>query len=307
MKALVIGGNGFIGSHLVDRLVDDNWQVTVLDLYERRYDPIPPSVRFIRGDLSQAYLIREALVGVDVVFHLAWATIHEVANQDPSADVNANLMPSLQLIETAHRARVKRFVFPSSGGTVYGPAKSLPIHETYPKRPINAYGVTKLAFEKYLHMYHHLHGFDYAVVRPSVPYGPRQNPLGRQGAAAVFMHRIAHEQPIAIWGDGRISRDYFYIADLVDALVRCGERPLDEHRVFNIGGAEEVSLLKLITAIEQTVGKKAKIDFYPARDFDAPRIVLDTGRAREYLGWSPQISLSEGLARTWVWMSENVD
>ncbi|MCP5097452.1 MAG: NAD-dependent epimerase/dehydratase family protein, partial [Chloroflexi bacterium] len=294
-------------SHLVNRLVTDKWQVTVLDLYERRYDNIPDSVRFIRGDLSQAYLIREALIGIDVVFHLAWATIHEVANQDPSADVNANLIPSLQLIETAHQAKVKRFVFPSSGGTVYGPVKTLPIHETYPKRPINAYGVTKLAFEKYLHMYHHLHGFDYAVVRPSVPYGPYQNPLGRQGAPAIFMHRIVNEQPIAIWGDGRISRDYFYVSDLVDAFVACGTEPLGEHRVFNIGGAEEVSLLDLIEAIEQIVGKKAIINFHPARDFDAPRIVLDTGRAREYLSWTPQVNLHDGLERTWAWMSKNVD
>lgn len=307
MRALVIGGNGFIGSHLVDRLVEQGWDVTVLDLYERRYDSLPEGVHFIRGDLNQAYLVREAVTGVQVVFHLAWATIHEVSNQDLAADVTTNLIPTIHLLEACSNAGIRRIVFTSSGGTVYGPAQTWPIPETHPQNPLNGYGITKLAVEKYLYMFHHLYGLDYTILRPSVPYGPRQNPLARQGAVAVFLYRVAHGLPLTIWGDGSVTRDYFYIADLVEALLACAKPELGEQRIFNIGGAEEVSLLQLVRQIEETVGQKARLEYAPARQFDVSRIVLDTRLARQELGWQPQVSLPQGLAQTWKWMSASID
>ncbi len=306
MKALVIGGNGFIGSHLVDKLVESGWNVTVYDLHERRYDPVPASVDFVRGDLSQSFLVREALAGVDVVFHLAWATIHEVSNQDPAADVKANLIPSIQLLEACCQADVRKVVFTSSGGTVYGPARELPIRETHPQNPINGYGITKLAVEKYLHMFKHLNGLDYAILRPSVPYGPRQNPLGRQGAVAVFLYRVAQELPVTIWGDGSVTRDYFYISDLADALITVAEQDLDQYRIFNIGGAEEISLVQLLERIEEAVGKKAIVAYKPSRKFDASRIVLDTALAKVNLNWQPKVTLAQGLAQTWDWMQTTI-
>lgn len=301
MHALVVGGNGFIGSHLVDGLLARGWRVSVLDIAERRWDAMPPGVRFVRGDIGDPYLIREALIGANVVYHLAWTTIHETANQDPVADVQFNLAPAIRLIE-ACRTAAPRFVFISSGGTVYGPARQLPIPETHPRNPITAYGVSKLAVEKYVQMYHHIAGLDYAVLRPSVPYGPRQNPLGKQGAINVFLHRVAHGLPIDIWGDGSISRDFFYISDLVDALVAAGQQPLDEQRTFNIGGATEISLQQALEVIERVVGRRAIVNRQPARPFDAPRIVLDTSLARETLGWQPRVGFEEGVARTWNWI-----
>lgn len=302
MHALVVGGNGFIGSHLVDGLLARGQQVTILDIQERRWDAMPPAARFMRGDIGASYLIREALIGVDVVYHLAWTTIHEVANQDPAADVQSNLVPTIRLIEACQGATSPRFVFVSSGGTVYGPARQLPIPESHPRNPITAYGVSKLAVEKYLQMYHHVAGLDYAVLRPSVPYGPRQNPLGKQGAINVFLHRVAHGLPVTIWGDGRISRDFFYITDLVDALILAGEQPLSDQRTFNIGGREEISLIQALETIQRTVGRAAIIDYKPARGFDAPRIVLDTTLARRTLGWQPRVNFEEGVARTWDWI-----
>ena len=307
MRVLVVGGNGFIGSHLVDRLIERGWNVVVFDLYERRYDPMPPQVQFIRGDLTQSYLVREALTGIDIVFHLAWATIHEVSNQDPAADINANLIPSVHLIEATYRAGVSRVIFISSGGTVYGPTQELPIAETHPQNPITAYGITKLAVEKYLQMFKHLYGLDYVILRPSVPYGPRQNPLGRQGAIAVFMYRVAHGLPVTIWGDGSTTRDYFYISDLVEALVAAAERELGQHHIFNIGGGEEISLVQLSRLVEETVGKKAIIEYDSARKFDAPRIILDTRLACQELNWQPKVSLTQGLTQTWRWMSATID
>jgi UDP-glucose 4-epimerase len=306
-KALVIGGNGFIGSHLVDALLQQEWGVTILDLQERRYEPMPLSAYFIQGDLSQSYLVRQALAGVDIVFHLAWATIHEVSNRDPAADIHANLIPSLHLLEACRESGVHRIVFVSSGGTVYGLPEELPILETHPQNPINAYGITKVAVEKYLHMFQHLHNLDYAVLRPSVPYGPRQNPLGRQGAVAVFLYRVAQGLPITIWGDGSVTRDYFHVSDLVDALIAASEKDLSTYRTFNVGGGEELSLSGLLQLVEETVGKKAVVDYQPGRDFDAPRILLDTRRAKRELNWQPKVSLVDGLAQTWEWMSRTFD
>jgi UDP-glucose 4-epimerase len=306
-KALVVGGNGFIGSHLVDALLQQEWGVTILDLQERRYEPMPLSAYFIQGDLSQSYLVRQALAGVDIVFHLAWATIHEVSNRDPAADIHANLIPSLHLLEACRESGVHRIVFVSSGGTVYGLPEELPILETHPQNPINAYGITKVAVEKYLHMFQHLHNLDYAVLRPSVPYGPRQNPLGRQGAVAVFLYRVAQGLPITIWGDGSVTRDYFHVSDLVDALIAASEKDLSTYRTFNVGGGEELSLSGLLQLVEETVGKKAVVDYQPGRDFDAPRILLDTRRAKRELNWQPKVSLVDGLAQTWEWMSRTFD
>lgn len=303
MRALVIGGNGFIGSHLVDRLVENHWDVTVLDLQERRYDTLSRQVHLIKGDMTQLYLVREALAGEDVVFLLAWATIHEIANADPTADIQANLIPTIQVLEACCQANVKRVVFVSSGGTVYGPAPQLPIAETHPQNPITAYGITKLAVEKYLHMFSHLYGLDYVILRPSVPYGPRQNPLGRQGAVAVFLYRVAHEIPITIWGDGSTTRDYFYISDLAFALEAGATRTLGKQRIFNIGGSEEISLNRLVEIVELTVGKRAILEYRPTRAFDAQRVVLDTRLATLELGWQPKVTMLQGVAETWQWLS----
>jgi UDP-glucose 4-epimerase len=303
MKALVIGGNGFIGSHLVDELMKRGWHVVVLDFQERRFGQMPKAAHFIRGDLNQTYLVREALTGVDTVFHLAWATIHETSNQDPTADITANLLPSIQLFEMCRLIGVRRIVFTSSGGTVYGQPQTIPIGEQHPQNPLNGYGITKLAVEKYLQMFHHLHGLDYAILRPSVPYGPRQNPLGRQGAVAVFLHRISQGLPITLWGDGSVTRDYFFISDLVQALITVANIDLDSQRVFNIGGPEEISLIQLIKYIEDTIDKKAHLEYLPGRKFDASRIVLDTSLAQKLLHWHPEVEIEQGLEKTWVWMS----
>jgi UDP-glucose 4-epimerase len=307
MKALVVGGSGFIGGHLVDRLAADGWDVTVLDLQEPRYGAMPPGVRFVKGDLAQLVLVREALIGADIVFHLAWTTIHEVSNRDPAADALTNVVPSIRLLEACSLERVHRVVFVSSGGTVYGPARELPIPETHPTQPITAYGITKLAVEKYICMFKHLYDLDYAILRPSTPYGPRQNPLGRQGAVAVFLYRVAHGLPIVIWGDGATTRDYFYVSDLVEALVASAQRQLDQERVFNVGGGEEISLLQLVDLVEGVVGRKAHVEYLPRRTFDPPRISLDTSQARRVLGWQAQVPISQGLAQTWAWISQEFE
>jgi UDP-glucose 4-epimerase len=301
MKALIIGGNGFIGSHLVDSLVETGWEVVILDVYKRRYDPIPEKAYFIQGDISQKFLLREALNGVDVVFHLAWTSIHEISNLDTVVDVQDNLIPSLLILNACRVAQVKKIVFLSSGGTVYGAPQKLPIKETSQKYPLNSYGILKLTVEKYLQLYKHLYGLDYTVLRPSVPYGPRQNPLGRQGAVSVFLYRVTRGLPIQIWGDGQTSRDYFYIADLIQALTRCTRKT--RHAVYNIGGGREITLLELLHEVERAVNREAITQFLPARDFDVQNLVLDTTLALKDLQWKPGVPLQQGIEMTCHWLT----
>lgn len=305
MKALVTGGNGFIGSHLVDALSASGWSVTILDINERQFDPIPNGVCFIQRDISR-YLLRESTIGADAVFHLAWSSTPEASIRDPIADIEDNLIASVRLIESCRIKGVKRVVFLSSGGTIYGVEAELPIAVDHPKNPVTSYGITKLAVEGYLRMYSHLYGLDYAVLRPSVPFGPRQNPLGHQGAPTVFLYRVAYGLPVTIWGDGEATRDYFYVEDLALAMIAAATYPLGAQRVFNIGGKEAVSLNRLLQEVESVVGRKAKVNYTESRPFDAPRIELDTGLTEKYLRWRPRYSLTEGLIKTWEWIKETV-
>jgi UDP-glucose 4-epimerase len=306
MRTVVTGGSGFIGGHLVDRLADLGWAVTVLDHRDRARGGLPAGVRQVPAELGDAPAVAQALAGAEVVVHLAWTSIHEASNRDPAADVAANVLPSLSLLAACHRAGVRRVLFVSSGGTVYGPARVLPIPEEHPTEPDSAYGINKLAVEKYLRLAHHLQGLEPVVLRPSVAYGPGQSPFRRQGAVAVFLHRVANGLPLTVYGDGSVSRDYFYVADLVEALVAAIQRPAAAPGLYNIGGPAEVSLTALIEAVERTVGRAAELRFEPARPFDAPRIVLDTSRARSALGWAPRTGLDEGLDLTWRWMREAI-
>jgi UDP-glucose 4-epimerase len=301
-KALVTGGNGFIGSHLVDALVAQGYQVRVLDLFDRRFDRLPQGVEWIRSDINTEYAIRECVVGTDTVFHLAWTSIHETATRDPLMDMTTNLQPSVRLMDESCHAGVQRFVFLSSAGTAYGRARYLPVDEEHPTDPISAYGVTKLAVEKYLHMYQHLYGLDYVVLRPSVPYGPGQDPRRRQGAISVFLYRLATGQPIEIWGDGTVIRDYFYIDDLVTAVLSAATLETPGERVFNIGGGRGYSLNELLQVIKGVTGQQPQVVYGPGRAFDVPALVLDTARAATHLQWAPQVDLITGVARTWHWI-----
>ena len=301
-KALVTGGNGFIGSHLVDALLAAGYNVRVLDLFNRRFGPMPVDVEWVRGDINTEYVIREALAGVDLVFHLAWTTVHETSTREPLMDITSNLEPSVRLVDECHHAGVQRVVFLSSAGTVYGPAQYSPVDEKHPTNPISAYGITKLAVEKYLQLYHHLYGMDYVVLRPSVPYGPGQDPRKRQGAISVFLYRLARNKPIEIWGDGSIVRDYFYIDDLVSAALSTAAVQNAPERVFNLGGGRGYSLNELVQVIEKVTGQRAQVEYREGRRFDVPATVLDTSRAASYLRWTPRVELAEGVARTWQWI-----
>jgi UDP-glucose 4-epimerase len=307
MNILVTGGNGFIGSHLVKALAaTGHHHVVVLDLYPLPSDALPANVVFIQANLTDYSLVRQIIEdhGIELVYHLAWATIHETSLKDPSADVHTNLITSIKLLDICRDAGVKRVIFLSSGGTVYGIPQIVPTPEEHPTNPICAYGITKLAVEKYLYLHAHLYGLEYVILRPSVPYGPRQNPHRRQGAVAVFLYHALRGQPVTIWGNGDVVRDYFYIADLIQAMLMVQTVRVGEYPIFNLGGGQGYTLNELIQVIEDVLGCTIQTQYYVSRKFDVPQLQLDCRKAAAQLGWQPATPLTEGIRKTVTWFEQ---
>lgn len=298
MNYLVLGGNGFIGSHLVDRLLAEGHEVRVFDKYEERYRKSLAKVDYRFGDFGNRGLLADALAGMDTVIHLISTSLPKTSNDDPAYDVQSNVIETLFLLEKCVELGVRKVVFISSGGTVYGRPVQLPIAEHGPTEPECSYGITKLTIEKYLALYHQLYGLDYVVVRPSNPYGSRQNPLGIQGAIPVFLGKAARGEPIEIWGDGSVVRDYLYIDDLVGGICQaasyCGAE-----KIFNMGSGKGHSLSELVRIIESVTGLALQVIYKESRSFDIPKIVLDVSRAKIELGWLPRMEIEAGIRATW--------
>jgi UDP-glucose 4-epimerase len=299
MRALVLGGNGFIGSHLVDALLGDGHRVRVFDRQPDRFREPLNGVDYRFGSLADVADVAEALTGIDVVFHLVSTSVPSTSNLDPVADIEGNLVSAVQLLDQMRRLDVRRIVFLSSGGTVYGNPETSPVTETHPLRPICSYGVVKVAIENYLAMYQDLYAIEPVVVRPSNPVGPRQGHLGVQGVIPTFLRRLLDGDPIQVWGDGSVVRDYLDITDLASLCLRAGTS--DVIGVFNAGSGVGTSIRDVISLIESVTGRQADVTYQPARSFDVQRIVLDSGLARRTFGWSPTIALDESIRRTWEW------
>lgn len=301
-KVLVVGGSGFIGSHLCRKLLAENYLPVVFD----RVAPSVEGVEYHRGDMSTiADLWPSLLEGVVAVYHLAWTTKPQSANNDPLFDLQSNVAAGIHMLDgIARLSHSPRFIFVSTGGAVYGQAGSQAVPEDFPANPINAYGISKLTLEHYLRLYHRLHGLDYLVFRPGNPYGAGQDPAGAQGAVAVFMGKMFRGEPVTIWGDGEVVRDYLHIDDLVSALMAglAYQPAVEAPRIFNIGSGRGVSLNELLQMLEWIAGRTAQVTYTPARKADVPKIVLDISRIRTHLGWEPKISMEQGLQRTWEWI-----
>ena len=297
MRVLVIGGNGFIGSGLVGRLGEKGVAVRVLDLGQPRSGVCWDGVEFVQGSLADAGLLPRVLEGVDVVYHLASTSVPGTSNLDPVADVQGNLVATLGLLQAMRPAGVRRIVYFSSGGAVYGNTDADLVAESQPLHPVSSYGVVKAAIENYLHMYRELGDLDPIVLRPSNPYGPRQSTAGVQGAVGTFLALALRGEPIRIWGDGEVVRDYLFIDDLVEVAARAGLAPGDG--TYNVGSGTGHSLNQLCAVVSQVTGRTLDIQHLPGRPFDVKRIVLDTSAAKAAFGWAPQVPLADGVDRTW--------
>ncbi|MGH8741534.1 MAG: NAD-dependent epimerase/dehydratase family protein [Burkholderiales bacterium] len=301
---LVLGGAGFIGSHLAEALLQQGHRVRVFDRpHVDRLSWFLPQSGFetFSGDFLNPQTLLPALRGVEVVFHLISTTLPKSSNDNPMYDVETNVLGTLRLLELCRSHQVRKVVFVSSGGTVYGIPGQLPVAETHPTFPISSYGIHKLVIEKYLHLAGRLHGLQYCILRPANLYGPRQRLDIAQGAVGVFLDRAMRGEPIEIWGDGSVVRDYVYVADAVGALLKA-IGPTGQSTIFNIGSGSGVSLKELVGHIEALLGQPVKVQYKPARSLDVPASVLDATLARRELGWSASTPLAEGLRRTYEWM-----
>lgn len=298
MKILVLGGNGFIGSHLIDRLLAEGHQVRVFDKYEEHFRNPLPLVEYCLGDFGNRGLLADALQGIEIVYHLISTTLPKSSNDDPVFDITSNVVETLFLLEECVRCGVNKVIYTSSGGTVYGVPTVLPIREDAPTYPECSYGITKLTVEKYLALYNHLFGLDYAIVRPSNPYGSRQNPKNIQGAISVFLDKALREEPIVIWGDGEIVRDYIYIDDLIDAMWRMMTAS-SSTQIFNVGSGMGYSLNNIIDIIKKVTNKEVTVRYLDKRLFDIPKIYLDIEKIKRELFWEPKIGIEAGICETW--------
>jgi UDP-glucose 4-epimerase len=299
LSYIVLGGGGFIGTNLCRRLAGSGARVRAFGRSFTFPDSMPGTDLCV-GDIADADALTRSIEGFDVVYHLVHATPPQPANADMAGDIKNNVLPSLALFDLAKKLGVKRLVFLSSGGTVYGRSEIIPTPETAPTEPITAYGISKLMMEKYLALHEQLNGLDYRVLRVSNPFGPYQTTAKNQGIVATLIARDLANEPVEIWGDGSAVRDFIYIEDVVDAL-ELASRDQSEFRIFNIGRGEGLSLREIVSRVEHLLGKELKLVWKDARASDVPVSILANGRAREALGWKPKTSLMDGLEQTIAW------
>lgn len=293
---LVVGSSGFIGSNLVEAMLQARLSVRGFDRFRPAHDIPDANYAFVQGDFLNRDDLTHAMEGCDVVYHLVSMTVPAESNKNPVFDARHNVAGSVNLFDIAVAVGIKRVVFISSGGTVYGITGDAPLPETHPTEPISAYGIGKLAIEKYLALYHYLHGLDYRILRVANPYGNNQKFNCKQGIIPAFVSKLEQGEPLEIWGDGSVVRDYVHIDDVTGALLTV----LDDdkkHKLYNIGSGFGHSINDIIALFEQSLGHKVKANFTPGRKDDVPCNILDITRAKQELGWQPTLTLEQGIAR----------
>jgi UDP-glucose 4-epimerase len=308
-RVLVTGGAGFIGSHVAEAHLRRGDEVVVLDsLVHGRRENLPEGAEFVHLDIrdaAAAALIRERRF--DLVSHHAAQMDVRVSVSDPRFDASVNIDGLLNLLEASHRAGVGRFLYVSSGGVVYGEPERRPTPETAPKLPESPYGVSKLAGEQYLYYYQRVHGMEYAALRYSNVYGPRQDPHGEAGVVAIFSTKLLAREPLTIFGDGEQTRDYVYVGDVVAANLALSEAELPrseslDERGFNVGTGVETSVKTLADTLMRVAGRQVGLRHAEARPGELRHSSLETARLRA-LGWEPRTGLEEGLRNTYEWIA----
>lgn len=295
-----------MGSHLCEALLAEGHSVRIFDrpnLKRFREFSADEQVEWVEGDFANQADIDQAVPDCEVIYHLVSTTLPKSSNDNPVYDVETNVISTLHLLEVARKANVSKIIFISSGGTVYGVPDTVPIKEDHPTNPICSYGITKLTIEKYLNLYYTLYGLDYSILRMANPYGERQRTSASQGAVAVFLHRAIRNETIEIWGDGSVVRDYIYVSDATDAMVKALSS--SGEKLLNIGSGQGQSLNKILDAIENVLGRPVSRSYVAGRSLDVPVSVLDISRTRESLNWEPKVSFIDGLRRTLLWMTKN--
>lgn len=301
MNILVTGGAGFIGSHLVRQLLVLGHEVTVLDNLSTGVRDHLPANGFVFWELDdRAPETRARIMGehFDAIVHLAGQTMVDVSIRDPHFDASENVMGTVNVLEAARLSGVKRVIFASTAAA-YGnvEARLLPLREDLPLEPLSFYGLTKVMVERYLALYHALYGLDYVVLRFANVYGERQGDKGEGGVISIFAKRVAHGDPLTIFGGGGQTRDFVYAGDIANGIVHA---LTTEHAntAYNLSTQTETSLNDLVTLFGKAVGHELHPVYQPAREGDIYRSILDNEKAKVFMDWRPKVSLEEGLRRT---------
>jgi UDP-glucose 4-epimerase len=302
MRILVLGGSGFLGSHIVDKFLAERHDVVVYDLYPERFRRSPAGIKFYTGDFGNVGALDELIAtGFDAVIHCVSTTTPKSSNESPEFDIQSNVIGTLYLLDICVKRKVGKLVFLSSGGTVYGDIGNLElVDESHAVRPMCSYGVSKLTIEHYLDVYKHLRGLDYVALRLANPFGERQSPLRALGALTVFLHRTLKRQGIEIWGDGAVTRDFIYVGDVADAVYLATVKPISG--VYNVGTGIGFSLHEILDHIQTAIGVEPSVTWLPSRSFDVPRIVLDATKLKSATHWSCATSFQDGVGITADWL-----
>ncbi len=306
MRALVTGGAGFIGSHLVDRLIAEGHQVAVMDdLSTGHRDHVPSEVALHVLDVLSAREVTDVVTAYqpDVIYHLAAQISVRYSVSDPAADATTNTVGTLNLLSAATAADA-RLILASTGGAMYGDGVPMPTPETCPPATRAPYGISKYCAEQYLQLFNRLHAGGHVALRLGNVYGPRQDPYGEAGVIAIFCGQVARGETPTIYGDGKQTRDYIYVADVVDAFLAATGYAGDE-AVFNIGTGRATAVVDLLDIINAAAGTAIEPSFAPARAGESRHVALDSTKAAVELGWVPGTSTEAGIRRTYHQLTQN--
>ena len=296
--ALVTGGAGFIGSHLVDRLLEKGYRVVVIDdLSTGKLKNLNPRATFYHVDITSPSL-QEVFhkESPDLVFHLAAQISVSESTKDPIKDSNINVTGTLRLLEAARRSGIEKFIYSSTGGALYGDPETNPCSEETPIVPLSPYGLSKYLAEKYVELYHRLYHLDYTILRYGNVYGPRQDPHGEAGVVAIFSQLMLEGKQPQIFGAGDQERDFVYVGDVVEANILAIQE--GERDAFNIGTGQGTSVNRIFELLQSIIGYKWDAEHRPGRPGEVYKISLECSKAFRVLGWSPQVTLEEGLRNT---------
>ncbi|BAL81651.1 SDR family oxidoreductase [Caldisericum exile] len=306
MRILVTGGAGFIGSNVVDAFVEKGFEVGVLDnLSTGKEKNINPKAKFYNVDLRDFSSLEKVFVDFkpEIVDHHAAQIDVRKSVKDPSFDAEVNIIGSINLFDLAVKYGVRRIIFASTGGALYGEPKVLPANEDTPIKPLSPYGVSKYCMENYLNYFKRLHGIERVILRYANVYGPRQDPLGEAGVIAIFTGRILEGKPVTIFGDGTQTRDFIYVEDVVSANLLA----LDGvEGTYNIGTGNETSVNEIVQVFEKVLRRKVEVEYAKPRPGEVYRIALDYTRAKQSLGFEPKYTLEEGIKKTIEWYTKNM-
>lgn len=306
MKILLTGGAGFIGSWVADGLIHEGHEILIIDdLSSGVESNLNREAEFIKCDVRDKELLSKIFKDFkpELVDHHAAQINVRASVDDPVHDAEINILGSLNLLELCREHSVKKFIFASTGGAIYGEPVVLPAPEDTKAMPISPYGTSKYAVEKYMNYYHQIYGLQYVALRYSNVYGPRQNPHGEAGVVAIFCNKILANEPCKIFGDGTQTRDYVYVSDVASANILAVAA---NSGCYNIGTGVETTVLQLSRLLSNSIkGYSIDVEHTDARHGEVQSISLDNSYSKDKLGWSPQIDINEGISQTWKWFLEN--